>query len=1258
MSTRGSMRWSWPLAAGLALVLAAVPTPTTAAPPAANLPSAVPAAAGGTVLTLVTGDQVALATAPGGELSATVEPAPRPDGQQPTFETVSDGTDLYLVPSDAAPLIPDTLDRELFNVSKLARYGYTAGTPVVVAGTPAGRSTPASTGLSVTASLSSIDGFAATVRPDGAWWRTATATSTSTSTATGPAPAAAALAGATGGKVWLDELTEVALAESAPLVGAPQAWAAGFDGTGRTVAVLDTGIDGNHPDLAGKVVAAENFTTDPDTRDENGHGTHVSGILAGTGVGSDGTFRGVAPGAELMSGKVCNSAGSCPTSGLLAGMEWAAARADLVSVSIGTQVGTDGTDPLSQAVNSLTAQHDTLFVIASGNAGAFGDGSVGSPGAADAALTVGSVDKSEQLAGSSSRGPRLGDFAIKPDLTAPGVSIVSARGAGTSLGTPVNELYTTASGTSMATPHVAGAAAILLQQDPNLSAAEVKAALATTAVPNPSLEVYQQGGGRLDIPSALAAPVRATPSPLNLGYFPYPQDGTAPESAEVTYTNRTDAPVSLDLSLEVESRDGAVPAAGMLSVSPTTLAVPAGGTATATVTVDPRLGEVGLYGGYLVAGRDGEPATRTPVGFHKEPERYELAVTGIARDGRPARGSSALDVINVQDTSQFLETSVTFVDGVATVRVPPGTYHVMGQVYTYDGHDQFFQNRTMVGDPEVEVTADTSLVLDARDGVPVEVDTPEHPSAGAFGTSRIAYHRAAAQRGTFTHTWSGDWLPNFAMPTEQVTVGGFEYYARLRLGELPLTLDLVDPQQQALHPRQMSGSAPVDGEQELPLVFAGFGAPEEYQGIDAEGAAVLTVRGGPNHASKEATARANGAAALLVMNDTVGNYAGSAGTAAQLPVMTIPGEEGEQLRDLLATGPVTVRVAGTPVTPFLYDVVFPEPGNIPDELSYTADPDDLATLENAYHSGVTGQVQGEVRHSWRPYELVSLGLVTGLPAPQQRTELLTTGDTRYAQRIDALRPFVGTLLEPVSRYQPGQHREQSWFQSPLAPGVIEGGTDQAGTPVVRSGDTLSLAVPEWVDASRHWGLRHTSVDTTAFRLFQDGELVAEAARPSGDFPLSPQPASYRLEVDVSRTADWWPTSTATRTAWTVESARPPAGQEAVLPVLLVDYQAELDLTNTAPRRLLPTLDLAVRHQPGADGARIAGARVSVSYDDGDSWHRALVLPRGGGEFTAILLPVIPPADAEFASLRVEAWDRAGNRIEQEVTRAWALSGRG
>src|SRR5690606_39270725 len=98
--------------------------------------------------------------------------------------------------------------------------------------------------------------------------------------------------------------------------------------------------------------------------------------------------------------------------------------------------------------------------------------------------------------------------------------------------------------------------------------------------------VYQQGGGRLDIPAALAVPVLATPPSLSLGYFPYPQADAGPVSAEVTYTNRSDDILTLDLALAVESRDGVLPGEGMLTVNPQTVTIAPGGEAEVTVTVD------------------------------------------------------------------------------------------------------------------------------------------------------------------------------------------------------------------------------------------------------------------------------------------------------------------------------------------------------------------------------------------------------------------------------------------------------------------------------------------------------------------------------------------------------------------------------------------------------------------------------------------------------------------------------------------------
>src|SRR4029079_6624987 len=131
--------------------------------------------------------------------------------------------------------------------------------------------------------------------------------------------------------------------------------------------------------------------------DINGHGTHVASTIVGTGAASDGRYRGVAPGADLIVGKVLGGPeGSGQDSWVLAGMEWAAkSGAEVVSMSLGDVAPSDGSDPMSQAVDALSAEYGTLFVIASGNAG---PESISSPGAAASALSVGAVDKLDVLA--------------------------------------------------------------------------------------------------------------------------------------------------------------------------------------------------------------------------------------------------------------------------------------------------------------------------------------------------------------------------------------------------------------------------------------------------------------------------------------------------------------------------------------------------------------------------------------------------------------------------------------------------------------------------------------------------------------------------------------------------------------------------------------------------------------------------------------------------------------------------------------------
>ena len=376
-----------------------------------------------------------------------------------------------------------------------------------------------------------------------------------------------------------------------------------------------------------------NFTTDASVVDGNGHGTHVASTIAGTGAGSGGAYRGVAPGAKLMVGKVLADEGFGEDSWVLAGMQWAVTRgADVVSMSLGGDPG-DGTDPLSRAIDELSASSDTLFVVAAGNSGNE-PMTVTNPGAADAALTVGAVDDADQMAFFSSRGPRLTDGALKPDVVAPGVGITAARAAGTSLGAPVDDLYTSLEGTSMATPHVAGLAAILKDAHPQWDGERLKAAITSTTVPVADATGFDAGSGRVDAERAVAATVLASAS-LNLGYYTWPQTDLPTTRTKLTYTNTGGAAATLALSLA--SQDGAAAAPAGVSLSASTLTIPAGGEASIDVLLDPSLPGTGSFSGVVIASGPTGTVARTAFGFGLESEHHDLTVQLKPRSGTQER---------------------------------------------------------------------------------------------------------------------------------------------------------------------------------------------------------------------------------------------------------------------------------------------------------------------------------------------------------------------------------------------------------------------------------------------------------------------------------------------------------------------------------------------------------------------------------------------------------------------------------------------
>ncbi|HUF86819.1 MAG TPA: S8 family serine peptidase [Thermohalobaculum sp.] len=347
----------------------------------------------------------------------------------------------------------------------------------------------------------------------------------------------------------------------------------GVTGAGATICVLDTGIHATHEqfngDYGNKVVAFKDFINgQTGAYDDHWHGSHVSGIAAGDGTG--GSFAplaiGVAPGANLVGGKVLDSGGSGTAAGIIDGIEWCASlgHVDIINMSLGGGP-TDGTDSMSLAVNCAADPNypncgDTggntpkIVVISAGNSGAE-PGTVGSPGVAKLAITVGSAaewsgdpskvwqDDGVYLNPFSSRGP-VSDGRIKPDITGIGSRVAS------SYVDPNNRdstnAYASASGTSMSAPFISGVIALMLEADPTLGDwdsnglphEKVRAILEATAVDRgPAGKDNEWGAGLVDALASVAEahPDTASYTPTAYPGYTYIDNGSVPNNGETSY---------------------------------------------------------------------------------------------------------------------------------------------------------------------------------------------------------------------------------------------------------------------------------------------------------------------------------------------------------------------------------------------------------------------------------------------------------------------------------------------------------------------------------------------------------------------------------------------------------------------------------------------------------------------------------------------------------------------------------------------------
>jgi subtilisin family serine protease len=1224
------------------------------------------AASSGDTVTLITGDRVTLVKGADGKQAISFQAAPRGDGRPVGYTSYGDDGHLYVIPSDVVGLVPGKLDRNLFDVlalSAMAKDHPQDGLPVIVQETKAAARGAAkapswkSLGVTKDATLESISAVAGQVSADGA-----PELVDAVETPVGSVD-----------KVWLDAPVVLHDTQSMPQIGAPAAWATGLDGTGVTVAVLDTGIDTTHPDLDGGVVSlARDFTGEGTTTDKVGHGTHVASTIAGSGEASGGAYRGVAFGAHLLNGRVLNSQGEGETSWIIDAMEWAATNgASIINMSLGVEGEyTDGTDPGSLAVDAISAKYGTLVVVAAGNDGYHGSSTVSTPGTADSALTVGAVDSGDHLAGFSSTGPRFGDAALKPDVVAPGVDIIAARASGIVAAQPFDDFYMYDSGTSMAAPHVAGAAAILKAARPDLTGPQLKAILmgSAQAAGNP---VHSEGSGRIWIPGALAETVYASPASLSIGVFASPRPSQTPRTRTVTYTNPGDSPAVIHVGLSATASDGSAVPDGMVTLSTGTVTAPAHGTASVDVTIDPQADDPGTYTGALTASGPGFAAVRTVLGFTIEPTLETMRIEATQPDGKPVQDGSIATISGIDDP-QFSQT-VTFVDGAAQVRVPPGRYALLGWLVNASSPTNRFVDGFTTFTRDVDLTADTTVTLDGTKATPVHVTTAK--KSKTYNVAETIVRQLPGRSYPVTaEVTMGTGGPSGGVVDELYVLG----QNTPLVGDVSLNSRVVDDQPlldvaATGHGRKVDVSTDLSygvlsphylGKLSAPLVAAGTGTPAELAAAHVRGAVALVQDRGDETLNAQAQAAHDaGAKAVIVYGATGGPFLEDVELnrflmmdPKVLPTLTLSRDVGLKLVDLAQHGGARLTGTGIDTPGYQYALGYLEDG-IPKTLDYIADARNTAEVDVDVRAFAPDTPMSEWVTMDGGGTFTGFGYTYDGPLTGRKVYYSTDQGIRFQRTVTLSAPGGGSGTSGFDSawvtYKPGQHVKETFFGQATHGGLLPSPTVPSAASVSRDGDQLTVNLPYRVDAAGHaqtWG---PDQDTTGrFQLWAGDQQLVDSEYSNGYGEVPAGATSYRMKLETQRDVAWWPQSTDVTTEWGFTSSHTKAA--AVLPLLQVRYDVKgLSSLNVGGRTT--QVDLTVTHQDGsAGGAAVKSVKLWSSADGGKTWTPAkLVKDRRAAGYTATLTV---PRGTTSVSLRSEASDSAGATFKETVIDAYAVGG--
>jgi hypothetical protein len=1096
------------------------------------------------------------------------------------------------------------------------------------------------------------------------------------------------------------------------LIGADQAKAGGLTGTGVKVAVVDTGVDSNHPDLRGQVVAAKDFTGTGSPEDEDGHGTFVASEIAGAGTASSGVFSGVAPGAKIVNARVLDAFGQGANSGILAGIEWAAQQgARVINLSLGDPgMYGDGTSYFDQFVNQVAKDYGALIVVAAGNDGRLQ--TVATPAVADEVLSVGATSQSGNRAGFSSAGPRRGDGAVNPQIVAPGAGAEANRAdtdgeeiellgmTGAKVGS--SGYVSDQMGTSMAAPLVAGAAALLIESDPTLDRHALRAKLMASASPAPDgVSVFEQGAGLLSIPRALSQTLTTSPTELNLGMTPFPATGTVTETLTYANAGSADQQLTLEAGLTISEYLGPVvistdppgpaepgkstsrraAAAGAIpptrpdhiELSETTLTVPAGGQASVAVTVDVGAFGGGYMGGYVTAADPaGATVLRTPVGLANQPEMHKLAITATDHDGQPIEKSDINHSLALVDLNRGSFTALQPSQGKVTLDVAAGDYALLGyaaKTNASGGTDELVAAIPMIG-----LKADTTVNLDGKAARPVTAPV-DQPVEG-FVTAQVTVAVGAGESAIEFSTGLTSAVSPLGVNSTYVAVPPADDGVTTTF---PATASLAQPSiEGALDPYGARTVPLADPNDRLPAGRSAFSLVRAVDGIPPDGAAdqALLVELPDPDPSEETIAllaevltdiQAAGYGAVVIGSNrpivtlTVARlavYLGAGGDGiGQLAVLVSNKAGIDQLAAAAAQGE-SLHILGRGGPEYVYQV---------GRTFRPGEPFQLATDESATAQvtvqhramGATGSIEDVFWGEW------AQGATAIRARPAASYVAHVGADQQWSISSTLLGPDGGT---PVNEFitAPMEYSAGQSAVVTMGSQVHSVGFDTTSEIAIsRDGDVMYGVLPRFVDGQGHaelprypdaapaYGASDAKLtDVTTGAVLLQRSAGAESASGFWLEGLDPAEHAYRLEdVTASDSAAWsWSTEVSSKWEWVSAAEVDPSAA----PLLQVWYELEgLDAYNAGAARQPVTLH--VGQLLGSPTMPSPTVSLEASTDRGVTW--AAVELRAGtsdGAAGGLYSGEIAAAAGDVVSLRSRV--RAGSSsFDQTVLDAYPVT---